>query len=105
MKRLAGNSYEVRSVCGFSVFIMRRRGIKVEKGGWEKGTRERERERESAIKVNGRSQEHATFTHRVHLNVCITSSRVYSRIFRRDYRRWLDCSLTKPDDFSLFATQ
>lgn len=44
---------------------MRRRGI-VEKWGWEKGTRKRE-----CDKVNGRSQEHATFTHRVHLNVCV----------------------------------
>ena len=69
---------------------MRRRGIEVEKGGWEKRTRERESMCVCvcvsvlcvcAIKVNGRSQEHATFTHRVHLNVCITSSRVFSRIF------------------------
>lgn len=36
------------------------------------------RKRESAIKLNGRSQEHATFTHRVHLNMCVTPSRVFS---------------------------
>ena len=55
----------------FSIFIDAcwREGRCVRKLGRE---REREGERECDKVINGRSQEHATFTHRIHLkNVCV----------------------------------
>lgn len=54
-----------------------------ESGGGEREEGKERRVKDSAIKVCGRGQEHATFTHRVHLKVSLALPRAASAILAR----------------------